>query len=74
MNLISEIKVEYFLFLPLILFALIFFQKKTNFLIDNTKSSHHKTLTGSLDKKTPLSGGLFIMLSLIIFFQDKDII
>ena len=74
MNLISEIKVEYFLSLPFILFAIIFFQKKANLLIDNTKSSHHKTFTGSLNKKTPLSGGLFIMLSLIIFFQDKNII
>jgi UDP-N-acetylmuramyl pentapeptide phosphotransferase/UDP-N-acetylglucosamine-1-phosphate transferase len=74
MNLINEVKIEYFLILPLILFAVIFFQKKNNFLIDDLKSSRHKVFTGNLNLKTPLSGGIFIMLSLIIFLQDKDII
>tara|TARA_B100000787_G_scaffold98040_1_gene72313 strand:+ start:1198 stop:2238 length:1041 start_codon:yes stop_codon:yes gene_type:complete len=74
MNFINDFKIEHYFFLIFLLIIIIFFQRKFHFLIDDIKSSNHKIFTGNISKKTPLSGGIFIILSLIIFTQDKNII
>ena len=53
----------------LLLFVLIKFQNKYKFLLDNNIQSFHKTHIGS----TPLSGGILIILNIIILYFVTDL-
>ena len=75
MNLINnEFKIEYLIFLPIILILVNFFLVKKNILIDNIKFSKHKILGSGMNRKIPLSGGIFVILSLILLSPNKDFI
>lgn len=53
----------------ILLFILIKFQKKYNFLLDNNASSFHKTHTGSI----PLTGGILIIINILALYFLTEI-